>query len=276
LAAVRHLWEEGSAIINSLAFRAILSPFGVVVLVLALAPAGCRKPEPRQNGQSGAPLDAAAEKEPSSLSVQVRDARGHAYLLFEQRPPALAVRVTRPSPEDSSILLAVAGTYTSPEGRSEGVVAIDGRIVEHQPKPWEGLLVVENGIPTLRRAEIAMLEGEALKKLIGSQRSLIQGHLLVDGVVLPLKPSPSLRRRAIATRADRSFFFAESLGPLPLSEFAADLVVLGARLALNLDMGQWSEGFYRDPITGQVRSLGDDHRQTARQTNWLVLLQRAR
>jgi hypothetical protein len=67
--------------------------------------------------------------------------------------------------------------------------------------------------------------------------------LLVDGDVQRLKPSPALRCRAIATRANGSFFLVESQVPLPLAEFAADLKTLGARYALNLDMGEWSEGF---------------------------------
>ena len=50
--------------------------------------------------------------------------------------------------------------------------------------------------------------------------------------------------------------------------------MLGARYALNLDMGEWSEGFYRDPLTREVRPLGDDYRKTSAQTNWLVLFDR--
>jgi hypothetical protein len=273
LAAVRHLWEEGGAIIKSPKLATLL-PFGAAALVLVLA--GCGKREQRQTSHQDGLTQAVAPKAASGLSVQVRHARGRAYLFVEQRPPALEIRLARPDAADRSILLSVAGTYTSPEGRPEGVVAIDGKIIEHQPKPWEGILVVKDGAPTLLRADKPMLEREAVHELIGPHGSLIQGHLLVDGVVQRLKPSPSLRRRAIAIQPDGAFFFAESQVGLPLAEFAADLEALGARRALNLDMGEWSEGFYRDPTTGDVRRIGDDDRKTSRQTNWLVLVERAR
>jgi hypothetical protein len=182
----------------------------------------------------------------------------------------------RPKSEDRAVLLCVAGTYTSPEGRPEGLVVIDGGVVESQPKAWEGLLIVKSGVPTLLRVDKDKLDATSLVPLIGSHASSIQGHLLVDGDVQRLKPSPALRRRAIATRADGWFFLLESQVALPLAEFAADLKTLGARYALNLDMGEWSEGFYRDPQTDQVRPLGDDYRKTSAQTNWLVLVEPVR
>jgi hypothetical protein len=114
---------------------------------------------------------------------------------------------------------------------------IDGGIIERDPKPWEGLLIVKGGVPTLLRADKQKLDAGSLLELIGPHGSSIQGHLLVDGDVQRLKPSSALRRRAIATRADGSFFLVESQVALPLAEFAADLKVLGARYALNLDMG---------------------------------------
>ena len=250
--------------------RSVRGILAALAFLLPLA-GGCRKREPEQE-QPGPATERSAASEASTLVVQRREAHAHAHLLIEQRPPALELRLVRPKVEDRSILLCVAGTYTSPEGRPEGLVAIAGTIVERQPKPWEGLLIVQDGAPTLLRAEKQQLEGEPLRQLIGTRGSLIQGHLLVDGSVQRLKASPSLRRRALATRADGSFFLVESLVPLPLSDFAADLIELGARRALNLDMGEWSEGFYRDPLTGEVRVLGDDHRRTSQQTNWLVLV----
>ena len=251
--------------------REQIFPRWVAVALAFAALAGCRKPEARETaerGDSALPVPIT----PSSLSVQVREARGHAHLVIEQRPAALEIRLVRPKPDDRRILLAVAGTYTSPEGRPEGLVVIDGRVVEKPVKPWEGLLIVRNGVPVLRRAEERQLSADSLLELIGPHASSIQGHLLVDAEVQRLKPSPALRRRALATRSDSTFFFVESQIALPLADFAADLQLLGARYALNLDMGEWSEGFYRNPVTHEKIPLGDDYRKTAHQTNWLVLL----
>jgi len=137
------------------------------------------------------------------------------------------------------------------------------------------VLVIRNGKPEVLRVAGDTLSEQQLANLAAGGASLIQGHLLVSaGHLRPLKESDALRRRAIATRHNGSFMIVESLEPLPLADFAEDVRALGARFAMNLDMGTWSEGFYRDPETGLVRRLGDDFGSTERQTNWLVLVAR--
>jgi len=55
-----------------------------------------------------------------------------------------------------------------------------------------------------------------------------------------------------------------------LAIFADDLALLGAKTAMNLDMGAWDEGWYRD-ARGEIVRLGHDRSSTQRQSNWLVL-----
>ena len=99
---------------------------------------------------------------------------------------------------------------------------------------------------------------------------MLQGHLLVDdGTRLPLKDSGSLQRRAFVELDGRALV-VESFGAVPLRSFADDLVALGAARALNLDMGTWSGGWYRTRDGGRA-PLGNDHRATERQSNWVVL-----
>ncbi len=202
---------------------------------------------------------------------RVHDGRGYSF--FTQTPPRVGLTLVRPDPDDKNVLMSVAGTYTSPEGAVEGVVLVDGGIENHRAKPWEGVLLVVGGAPELVRRTDDTLSDAGVAALQKRRASMIQGHLLVwDSAVLPIKPSPPLLRRAIITGKDPSFAIVESQQKLELAQFTADLVALGAVAAMNLDMGRWSEGFYRDPKTGQRRRLGDDFRRTDKQTNWMVFL----
>jgi hypothetical protein len=164
----------------------------------------------------------------------------------------------------------VAGTYTSPADGVEGVVLIDGRVVQTTRQGWQGLLRIEGGRAHVEHVAQNALAKPSLVELSRRRVSLVQGHLLVDGgKPTRLKPSPELYRRAIVSRADRSAV-VESIAPVTLAGFAADLAKLGARAALNLDMGGWDEGWYRD-ASGAVQTLGHDRSATSRQSNWLVI-----
>jgi hypothetical protein len=249
-----------------------LGPSTVISLCLAFFSVGCKKGDSAPAVRGAASADAAHHAAARSLlQVKPLSAGGHRLLTFTA--PRLELRLIRPDRDDPRVLLGVPGTYTSPEGLVEGVVVHQHRVVQRDRRAWEGVLLIRSGRPEVLRATADLLDEKPLARLAASGASLIQGHLLVgDGEVRPLKASPALRRRAIITRPDGSFMIVESLEPLPLADFASDLRTLGAAQAMNLDMGTWSEGFYREPDTGQVRPLGDDFRATDRQTNWLVLL----
>jgi hypothetical protein len=249
-----------------------LGPSAVISVCLAFFSVGCKKGDSDPSAQGSASADAALHAASRSpLQVKPLTAGGHRLLAFTA--PRLELRLTRPGRDDPRILLGVPGTYTSPEGLVEGVVVHQQRVVQRDRRAWEGVLLIRSGRPEVLRATAELLDEKPLARLAAGGASLIQGHLLVgDGEVRPLKESPALRRRAVITRRDGSFVIVESLEPLRLADFASDLRTLGAAQAMNLDMGTWSEGFYREPETGQVRPLGDDFRATDRQTNWLVLL----
>lgn len=206
------------------------------------------------------------------LTVRHKSVSNRHYLLLSQRSPSMELRLKRPNRFDPKLLLCVPGTYTSPEGQVEGAVIESGKIVRDQAMPWEGLLSVRRGTPTVSWQK-QRLGKEALQRFAQGGGSLLQGHLLVgEGKPRPLKPSPLLERRALFIGASGSFAVVESEGPVELGVFAQDLVALGARAAMNLDMGRWSEGFYRVRKGSEPVTLGKDFRSTAKQTNWLVLV----
>jgi len=211
--------------------------------------------------------------------VEERKVNARSHRLFHPVDAAFELRVRRPSPRDEHVLLCVAGTYTSPSDRVEGVVVLDGGVIQTTRMAWQGLLTITAGNATVERATPAAFSPKAFSQYASAATSLVQGHLLVDAArPTPLKPSPALHRRAVVTRevtpGQRTSFVVESLEPVELAAFAADLAALGASTAFNLDMGSWSEGWYRDE--SGVHPLGHDRSSTARQSNWLVIVRRGR
>jgi hypothetical protein len=247
-------------------------PCSPLVAALALV-AGCtceeREPLPAAS-TSVAPSASAPPRARTPLAdpllVEERTANGRRYLELRQKPFRLEARFTRPTRGDANIALAVAGTYTSPAGSVEGVVVDRGRVVSRDAKPWQGLLVItKDAIAIEKRA--APPDPDALAK---DGATALQGHLLVyENRAEKLKPSPKQLRRALGIHANGELAFVESRLPQTLPGFADDLVALGFERALNLDMGAWSEGFYRH--RGGIHALGDDTSATEKQTNWLVL-----
>ena len=206
-----------------------------------------------------------------TLRVEIRRVNAREYRAFVPGRARFTLGVQRPSEADAGVLLCVAGTYTSPTDQVEGVVLLEGKAIQVTPQAWQGLLVIEQGAARVERASDDAFSSARLANYEKRGVSLVQGHLLVDaGRATALKTSPALHRRAIVTGLAQPSFVVESLEPVELATFAEDLAALGAEAALNLDMGAWSEGWYRDEHGALVR-LGHDRSSTARQSNWLIL-----
>lgn len=205
-----------------------------------------------------------------ALTFEVREVHGRRYRLFGPGSGwRWAITNRRPEPSDRRLAFAVAGTYTRSDDEIEGLFVVDGVVEHDEATSWEGMLVVEEGRARLERVASGTIDATA-REVVASGGSLLQGHLLVDEAVrLPLKDSASLQRRAFVELAGRRLV-VESFGAVPLRGFADDLVMLGASRALNLDMGKWSGGWYRTHQGGHA-PLGNDHRATARQSNWVVI-----
>lgn len=210
------------------------------------------------------------------LTIDRRAVNGRGYVVLYQRVPRVRFTLTRPSRDDARTLLAVAGTYTSPEDTVEGYVVLDGRIVQDRERQgYDGAIIFDHGridiiaTENSRRLTRAFLNASATRG-----QSLIQVHLLVHGsAAQSFKLQPALPRRALVTFADASPAVVESAEAVDLTTFAVDLAALGVHNAANLDMGAWSEGWYRNSATSTIITLGIPNPATTRQTNWIVFEQ---
>ena len=82
------------------------------------------------------------------------------------------------------------------------------------------------------------------------------------------KDSKNYRRALV--EMDHLFSVVESKIPMSIKEFQAQLIAINAENALCLDMGAWSEGWYKDGAAQQIK-IGQDFSKTAQQSSWLVL-----
>lgn len=208
------------------------------------------------------------------FTVTQRDVQDRAYVVFTLHVPNVRLTLTRPDRADPQTLLAVPGTYTSPKDRVEGYVILDGHIVQMRERQgWDGAVLFADGRVTIITTDHGQQLTRAFMEQVAAQgQSLIQVHLLVhNSAPVHFKPQQALPRRALAILADGTPAIVESRTMIDLTTFATDLNVLGIRDAANLDMGAWSEGWYRDPITAAPVTIGIPSDTTMRQTNWVVL-----
>ncbi|MBI2483300.1 phosphodiester glycosidase family protein [Candidatus Uhrbacteria bacterium] len=234
-------------------------------------------------GISALPLTAHAHDEAPwrgpRFSVETRTHAGKSFRIFHGG--AMDFTTTRPQHTNTRVLLMVAGTYTSPQNTAEGHI-IDHGTAQHRTcdlscRNWNAVAIIESGYVRIMRQDAEALErSRLLTEVIRSRGSLIQGHLLVEHGV-PIRGYARGRpyhRRALATMDDRLRIgdIIESAQPhTSLSDFAKHLAALGYRNAINLDMGAWDEGWYRDPNTGTIHPIGQIRTATNRQTNWIII-----
>ena len=76
-------------------------------------------------------------------------------------------------------------------------------------------------------------------------------------------------RRALAQKEGETHLI-ESLDRMTIDDFIQSLIFLGYEQAIYLDMGSWSEGWYRNDENEIIR-IGNNWKSSHLQTNWLVI-----
>lgn len=203
-------------------------------------------------------------------------ANGTPYTIFH--PDKLAIRVvtSRPQSANEQYQLSVAAAYTDlATNQPLDLLVCNGRPLQPQAKVGflDGVLTVLGD--TLRITRIAKGQTPPAVVLEQARRRhgtvLLQELLVYQGQNQRATGGSLFQRRALVEFADQRFAVVENAaGQLTMQQFAADLIELGARNALYLDMGDWDEGWYR--AGSRVVTLGQLRTETPRQSNWLVFV----
>jgi len=198
----------------------------------------------------------------------------HELTLYRLKQGNVELALERPDTSNKKIHLSVAGTYTSPADKPEGFIVHRGEIIQMRERmAWNGAAFFkQDGTLSIFATNNGKLLTKTYLQTVSTDKaSLIQAHLLVDnGVAEKLLPQTPYQRRALVTFKDNSIAVIETVDTVDLQTFANLLVELKVDAAINLDMGQWSEGWYRDPISGQTRSIGYLTSATDKQSNWIL------
>ena len=206
-------------------------------------------------------------------------ASGNQYALFHPQGLVLRVMTARPDVADSRTQLSVAAAYTDLDTNQPlDLLVSNGQL--RQTRATVGFL---DGVLTivgdsLAIGQIAMGQAPpnpALQRVRRGRGTLLLQELLVYGGRSVHQAGGSVfQRRALAELPGRRFAVVESVADnLTMRQFGDDLLELGARNAIYLDMGEWDEGWYK--VGRQVVKRGHRRTETARQSNWLVFAQPA-
>jgi len=198
-----------------------------------------------------------------------------------------------PPPPAKGRRLVVTGGYTGKDSRTQGLpnpvglFVHGGAVVNTDMARMDGVLVIDpsDGGLRLNHRAAARLDGEVydltdlasrrgfLASAASQGASVLQSHLVVVGGLVDVRPqegAPLFVRRLLFTDS-AGFGLFQTQTPETLHDAAALLVDrLGARMALNLDMGSYD--YCLSAVDGVERTCGFLAREdTGKLSNLLVL-----
>jgi len=177
-------------------------------------------------------------------------------------------RLIRPDKLDNRNRLCVPGAFTSKNNTPEGLIYLNGKLTSGQ-KPSSG-----KGLVSISLGEIEILNINQLGQFLNSRKdskfSLFQQWYLIEKNKRGENPFPKskLQMRVIAKTKNETFVI-ESDSNVDSELFISTLINMGVSDAVYLDMGSWSEGWYKDS-DNKIKSIGNDKSNTKRQTNWIL------
>ncbi len=186
-------------------------------------------------------------------------------------PFGLKVEIVDKRPDfNEKTFFCVAGAYTSKSGTIDGIFINNGQIInDTYNNELTGLCITRNDSLIIETKD--KLNDELIKKVVSEKSSLFQQTLLIKNELIVdcnIFGDAVNLRRALIKFDDGSYLVGESHRAMSIQEFQSALKEIGAIDAVNLDMGSWSEGWYKSN-NGKM-SIGENFLNTNRQTNWIV------
>jgi hypothetical protein len=197
------------------------------------------------------------------------------YTLFYKYDLHLALTNVRPSQSDTAIQFCIPAAFTVLENDSiDGVFIVDGKIINRKVNHHlgGGMIIAQNKNFILKTDDGKLLTETWIDSIAKLGQSFFQQIQLVrDGKALEFNKDQKLfQRRAIVTWENGEITAVESKNSITLQEFADDLVKMHVTNAIYTDMGSFDEGWYRNPVTSGIVTIGKNKSETARQSNWLI------
>ena len=209
------------------------------------------------------------KKRNPGVIIENKEATTCAINLFH--PFGLGIEIVNDRPENNNnTFLCVSGAYSSNENTIDGIFIKKGVLVNKAiNEKLNGLCIFTNDNLHIENSNI--ISDSLINEAIISKRSMFQQTLLIKNsniIQCKLFGDNINLRRALIKFDDSEFLVGESHRPMTILEFQKALKEIGVVDAVNLDMGSWSEGWYKSN-NGKI-SIGDNFANTKRQTNWIV------
>lgn len=209
------------------------------------------------------------KKRNPGVIIENKEATTCAINLFH--PFGLGIEIVNDRPENNNnTFLCVSGAYTSNENTIDGIFIKKGVLVNKAiNEKLNGLCIFTNDNLHIENSNI--ISDSLINEAIISKSSMFQQTLLIKNsniIECKLFGDHINLRRALIKFDDSEFLVGESHRPMTIFEFQKALKEIGVLDAVNLDMGSWSEGWYKSN-NGKI-SIGDNFTNTKRQTNWIV------
>ena len=101
--------------------------------------------------------------------------------------------------------------------------------------------------------------------------SAFQQTLLInDSIILNIDLFSNTNLRRALVHLNDTYSIIESIYPIKMMEFQEGLLELGVIDAINLNMGNWSEGWYKNSNCEKI-TIGGNLQSKKLQTNWILI-----
>ncbi len=200
---------------------------------------------------------------------------GYNYTIFLKNSLIMDVSLTRPSQNDNNILLCIPGAYTDLQTLKVDGLYIDKGKVHNKDKINHSLggaiKIIQGDCEIFPTRKGKLLNDSLIDHLVNKKGSLFQQIQMIEkGKGATYKDTKLFQRRAIVKLKTGKTAIIESFEHITLTAFTKDLLELGVTDALYTDMGSWDEGWYRDPSSGKITTIGRIRTETEKQCNWVV------
>ncbi|MBA3972392.1 MAG: hypothetical protein H0X46_09680 [Bacteroidetes bacterium] len=228
---------------------------------------------------AGAGMMGFVSKIPSAkgLSVETKKSKsGYTYTIIYKNDLLLDVSLQRPNKKDPNVFLCIAGAYTDLNNYTVDGLFIDNGKVYNKTKvnySLGGAIKIINGECEIFPTRKGKLLNDSLINIVTAKKgSLFQQIQMIEkGVGANYKDKKLFQRRAIVKFKGNKTAIIESFEHITLAAFTKDLLELGVVDALYTDMGSWDEGWYKDPVSNKIVTIGRMKMQTDKQCNWVIL-----
>lgn len=203
----------------------------------------------------------------------IKDTSDFSLVIYRPVCASLALVAHRPDSTDKRIVLSVPSAFTAKNYTDVvGKFVAQDTVINNPTEQETGYCVITEDkmlIKPLEDSSEYYSEYAVDNKGNYFQQMLLLYHGNKTACTVFGKQKPTFRR-ALCLK-DGLPCVAESLNRMNIDDFTDVLAETGFTDAIYLDMGTWSEGFYKD-IKANNMIIGKLRQNTSSQTNWLIFL----